>query len=93
MSRGLCRDKGIVFKSTIIERRVGTNVNVLTNGHFIAVLCSIAADSSVVLDSGVLAHANFSGVTTHNYTVPERGSLSETNISDHSSVRSDPVSL
>ena len=86
-------NKRVVLESACIERHIGSNVNVLTNDNSVASLLGRASDVNLVLNGSVLADRDLGGISTDDDAVPERGSLTEANISDHGSVRSNPITL
>lgn len=86
-------NEGVVFESAGIELRIWSNIHVLPNSHLVASLLSVASDSSQVLDGRVFADSDRCSIASDNNTVPERGSFTEADVSDHGSVWSNPITL
>ncbi len=86
-------NEGVVFESAGIKLGIWSDIDVLANSDLVAIVGSVASDPGAVLDGSVLANAHSSGVAAHDDAVPEGGTLSETNVTDDSSVWGDPVSL
>lgn len=90
---GAHANEGVIFERARVKANISPHVHVLSNDDLVALLLRQRPYTRQILQRRIFANRNRSLISTQNDTVPQARSLAQLHITDHCSVRSNPVGL